>query len=269
MNKIKREWRNKSLIKKCIFCSNVYHPPIGKDKQFKSKYCSLNCLNLSKFKGRFKSCSECGKMIWVLPSKDKLWKYCSLECYNQVRSKMIKGEGNPNCKVSDKDLLRVWGEWKKSNDLYPARYFLKLGYSNIPILRLISLVGEKDFKENYYSRIKNKSEMSRLNYYRGRDAEYKCIKEFEKKGYTCARTAGSKGVFDVYCTKENDTVGIQLKRTINLKAKITSFKKDLNQVLEFKNHPTYFRKAFWIWKENSGWEMYEITDRGILDFSFK
>ena len=35
-------------------------------------------------------CQECGKKIYVMPWRAKKQKYCSMECYNVVKSRRLK-----------------------------------------------------------------------------------------------------------------------------------------------------------------------------------
>ena len=47
-------------------------------------------------------------------------------------------------------------------------------------------------------------------YQKGRAAEYKTIRELEKVGYTCTRSASSKGLWDVVGVNSSETRLIQV-----------------------------------------------------------
>jgi len=81
--------------KNCLMCGKEYTPDKGnKEKWDKSKYCSMICLNKSKFNGSINVCGICGKEFYR--SKDKFAKhkhhFCSAKCYN--RYQVIKVTGN-------------------------------------------------------------------------------------------------------------------------------------------------------------------------------
>ena len=85
--------------KQCVICGKDYVPDKGnKDKWNKSKYCSLNCLNESKFKGSFKRCSNyrCYNLVWITPKRiTKRGKnFCSSECWGKYMVNRIMGNKN-------------------------------------------------------------------------------------------------------------------------------------------------------------------------------
>ncbi len=87
---------NKIPEKKCIICGKLYIPE-RKSRWEKSKYCSLDCLNKSKFKGKYIKCKICNKEVWTEPSEIKK-KYCSKKCHNIALARTSKGKNNPNWK---------------------------------------------------------------------------------------------------------------------------------------------------------------------------
>jgi len=83
-----RECYNKFVAipkKECVICGKIYTPDkSNKERWDKSKYCSIKCLNESKFKGRYVKCSYCKKDCWKTPYslKTKKKHFCSKRCYN-------------------------------------------------------------------------------------------------------------------------------------------------------------------------------------------
>lgn len=87
----------KISTKICLVCGKEYTPDRGtKDRWDESKYCSIDCLNKSKFKGSFVKCSNCGKELWRTPKDLKKRKHfwCSLECEREVKKIITTGENN-------------------------------------------------------------------------------------------------------------------------------------------------------------------------------
>ncbi len=107
-----------------------------------------------------------------------------------------------------------------------------------------------------------------IQYIRGRNTEYKAMRELEAEGYTCLRASGSHGVFDVIAWKETDILFIQCKRekTNSGKSRSRSQEKcsrhphqDLNHYSEDVEHiqmqklPAMCRKQLWVWRDRQGW----------------
>lgn len=93
------------------------------------------------------------------------------------------------------------------------------------------------------------------NYKRGAKTEYKAIEDMEKVGYTCARMAGSHGIFDIICWNSIGVRFIQLKRC---KERLGSYKTDLEQIRECELPPNSTGEL-WIWKDHKGWVKQEVV----------
>jgi hypothetical protein len=86
------------------------------------------------------------------------------------------------------------------------------------------------------------------NYQRGRAKEYDCMGKLEAQGYTCTRSASSKGLWDV--------VGVRFDGTKLIQIKLTSkgdFSEDENCALlrDLPAHPTT-DKELWIYHAGKG-----------------
>lgn len=71
--------------KECIICRKVYTPYTSyKPKWDRSKFCSIECANIGKFKGEYVKCSYCGDLVWKNPQrlKNNINNYCSVRCHN-------------------------------------------------------------------------------------------------------------------------------------------------------------------------------------------
>lgn len=92
------------------------------------------------------------------------------------------------------------------------------------------------------------------NYQRGRAREYDTIKKLEAQGYTCTRSASSKGLFDVVGVRFDGVVLVQCKLT-----KSGDFSEDENCALlrDLPVHPTT-RKELWIFLDGEG--LMEVRD---------
>lgn len=92
------------------------------------------------------------------------------------------------------------------------------------------------------------------NYARGRSKEYDTIKKLEAMGYTCIRSASSKGLWDVMGVRFDGTVLVQTKLTSS-----GNFSEDENCVLlrELPVHPTT-SKELWIYVAGKG--LVEVRD---------
>lgn len=105
----------------------------------------------------------------------------------------------------------------------------------------------------------------RTNYDRGRETEYKIVKELEKAGYVnVGRSAGSHGIFDVVGYSENEVICIQAKRSKRPISFINEYKEDLKTIIEMLpefSHDVVIQS--WIWQDRKGWiEKLEIKSRG-------
>lgn len=75
----------------------------------------------------------------------------------------------------------------------------------------------------------------------GRRLEYQAIRELEKQGWLCSRTAGSRGLIDVFCWHPalKQAKGIQIK-----KCKKRRPPKEPKELIELQYYPFVFEKWF-------------------------
>ena len=89
------------------------------------------------------------------------------------------------------------------------------------------------------------------NYEKGRLAEYKCIKDLEANGFTCMRSAGSKGKTDVHAYDINRHKLIQVKSLSNKKGCIPPFTKEVQELTEQKKRvPFGTAIELWVLRKN-------------------
>ena len=102
------------------------------------------------------------------------------------------------------------------------------------------------------------------NYNRGVEVERKAMKELEVEGFSCFRTAGSHGVFDVFAFRGDKTLLIQLKRTKKFREsyyksaleKIKVWSEELVGNTPELKYPVcwaFLETWLWVWVDNSGW----------------
>lgn len=105
------------------------------------------------------------------------------------------------------------------------------------------------------------------NYRRGRELEYRIIRELSEAGFVGAtRSAGSHGVFDVVAVAPlSHVLFIQAKRT---KAKLNpeiAYKEDLEKCKELAKHlPKEAQLELWVWVDRKGWDKVIIKEAGKL-----
>lgn len=88
-------------------------------------------------------------------------------------------------------------------------------------------------------------------YERGRDNEYRAMRDLEAEGYTVTRTAGSHGAADVIAWNDQHIRFIQIKSYIK---RMTSYAKDIAQLTELVTPPNATREL-WIRKKGQrGWQ---------------
>jgi Holliday junction resolvase len=83
--------------------------------------------------------------------------------------------------------------------------------------------------------------MVNKKYVKGRNNEYKIVKILENAGYTCSRSAGSHGKFDIIAFNES---GIRL---IQSKTNGCMTEIEREAIKEFKNCPPNATKEIWMW----------------------
>lgn len=95
---------------------------------------------------------------------------------------------------------------------------------------------------------------------RGLEKERELKKIFANKGYSVSRARGSFGYFDLMCMDPKEILLIQIKR---VKGRYYSFKKEIEEIKTFKNHPINVKKFIYIWLDRmkgrkAGWIKEEI-----------
>jgi len=101
--------------------------------------------------------------------------------------------------------------------------------------------------------------MSTSNYAKGRSAEYACIGELQDTGFTCMRSAGSKGDIDVAGWNDVELRLIQIKRS---KRKQTMKKQ--REAMAQMVVPPNATLEFWIWLVGEGWYKKFVVREGTL-----
>jgi Holliday junction resolvase len=100
--------------------------------------------------------------------------------------------------------------------------------------------------------------MSNKNYIRGTQKEYLAIKELEKEGFTCIRSAASHGVTDVFAFSVGEIKFIQIKRQ-KVAAQYTTELEALRELKVPVSKDVKVSKEFWIWTDRKGWTKLYIT----------
>lgn len=104
--------------------------------------------------------------------------------------------------------------------------------------------------------------MPNNNYVRGRQSEYRAIKDLKKMGYYwCTRSPASKGLFDVTGIGVLGGIALQIKRTKRKRLVPSMYKADFQAIQEFidaqEHIPEFIRFEFWIHREGvRGWTKY-------------
>lgn len=94
-------WKGGKIEKVCAVCGKQYQV---KRVNSSSRFCSLQCVGISQRgkavnrepKRETKTCCVCGSPFSVFKSHAKRMKCCSKSCSNEMRSSLMKGDGNPN-----------------------------------------------------------------------------------------------------------------------------------------------------------------------------
>lgn len=94
-------WKGGKIEKVCAVCGKQYQV---KRVNSSSRFCSLQCVGVSQRgktvnrepKRETKTCCVCGSPFSVFRSHAKRMKCCSKSCSNEMRSSLMKGDGNPN-----------------------------------------------------------------------------------------------------------------------------------------------------------------------------
>jgi Holliday junction resolvase len=86
-------------------------------------------------------------------------------------------------------------------------------------------------------------------YAQGRRYEYKTKDMLEEAGYSCTRSASSKGLWDVAAVRHDDVVLVQVKATKSLK---NNYRDTNCRLLEQLPTPDNVRKEIWVWRVGRG-----------------
>lgn len=94
-------WKGGKIEKVCAVCGKQYQV---KRVNSSSRFCSLQCVGISQRgktvnrepKRETKTCCVCGSPFSVFRSHAKRMKCCSKSCSNEMRSSLMRGDGNPN-----------------------------------------------------------------------------------------------------------------------------------------------------------------------------
>lgn len=90
--------------------------------------------------------------------------------------------------------------------------------------------------------------MAITNYQRGRAAEWRCIEELQDEGFTCIRSAASKGPIDIAAWNDVEYRLIQIKSVARKQA--LKAEQEKLQKLEVPMNTTV---ELWIWLKRHGW----------------
>ncbi len=85
---------------KCYLCKKIFKRKISQIKLAKRHFCSINCQNLSRRKGKIISCSVCSRRVYK-KNKDLIklankYSFCSIKCSNILMNSLRKREKHPN-----------------------------------------------------------------------------------------------------------------------------------------------------------------------------
>ena len=86
-------------------------------------------------------------------------------------------------------------------------------------------------------------------------------KLLEKEGFYVIPAKASMGIFDCLAFRKEEVRLIQFKAT---KQKYYSYKKDIEEITSFDNHPEGWKKQLWIYlspnkeRKEKGWKLIEL-----------
>ena len=87
---------------------------------------------------------------------------------------------------------------------------------------------------------------------KGRQKEYKAIKWLTERGYTCIRSAASKGPADIIATNDEHIRFIQVFSVADEKVKDSDLR-DARAYFRLLHVPPNTYKEIWVWWNNHGW----------------
>ena len=92
------------------------------------------------------------------------------------------------------------------------------------------------------------------NYARGAALERKCKAALESMGYSCARSAGSKGGADIWCLREDGGLLIQVKGYKLSPAELDKASAELRAI----RHPSNVRLEIW-YRYDKDWDCHYVV----------
>lgn len=208
------------------------------------------------------ACKECGKLFHPRRATTK---FCSRLCshkhlfknnstFYRENMKRTQKFGVKKCqKISDKEMLRVWEEYKAGGGSISLELLFKrkAGYSVRPD-KLKRLVG----KIEYMHIMRKFNNKGRIRYIKGRQLECKIRTILEPKGYYVIRSGGSKGLFDVIAIPLKNSGNTTIK-CIQSKSNRKPCSKELNKIKEI-SLPEYCEKEVWIWIDQDGFKTIKV-----------
>lgn len=214
---------------------------MGICKICKKKYKRTNGRQKVCIKCRNQNCEGCGKEIkppYKFYRKKRFCGKCAIK-WNRERMRRQSTLNPTKTKISKKELLNLWERYKKGmGRISLQRLFKQKGYKSRS-LKLREIVGAKE-----YDKVVGKyDKMSHgKRYKKGRALEYRAMRQLEKEGYWCRRTAASKGAFDVVAFNENEV------RMIQVKSNRPFYGKEKQHFIDL-NVPSCVKKELWVYHD--------------------
>lgn len=180
-----------------------------------------------------KLCNICDRYFTTTRNGVREEKYCSAYCANRAK---YKG-GYYECCVCSRTVWRKPSQIKRSGHVYCS---IKCRSE------WVSKNKTGDQNNNWRGGISKKRKTgtgSKNNYKRGRRNEWKSRKLIEADGYYVARSAGSKGFWDLYCYRT--TGNGPLWRVIQVKTNGNYSQKDVDKIANAKVPAA--SKELWVW----------------------
>jgi hypothetical protein len=198
-------------------------------------------------------CRKCGSQFTYNPTH-KSGVFCSTKCYwsdKEYLSEQSKGArkkqlamGISAQKISDEKLLELW-ELYKATGKSLSTIFKPLGYKRVPPKRLLNILPPGEYDQY---RTKTNHQSGYL-YKRGAHYERKAMKALQEEGYMVIKSAGSKGLFDLWAMGHGQLRLVQSKATM----RGSNFTK-LREALELIEVPEFATKEIWVWEHRKGWK---------------
>lgn len=93
--------------------------------------------------------------------------------------------------------------------------------------------------------------MPNSKYRRGATTEYRIMKQLEEEGYTCTRSSGSHGMWDIVAINSKEVKLIQAKRV----KKGKYYKDESLDPFIALEVPVGISKELWVWVDRKGFEI--------------